>query len=157
MDFLHTVPVGNGGPVQWVTEWDDSTRQLRDGSFKGVILALGGTYEGFLYFKADDESPRRTVSVQPFVTLEHLDGAKAVIKVDLTRRATPPERTAFRDGVPLDNAYDQRIMEKLKESDSLWEEAAVPPTAMIRDTLNVTRDPDIAWIGYECPCASRVS
>ena len=146
MAFLQTAATDDGGPVQWVTEWGDSTHPLREGSFKGVILALGGTHEGFLYFKADDESPRRTVPEQPFVTLEYLDGTEALIKVDLARRATPVERIAFRDGVPLDNAYDQRIMEKLKESDSQWAEAAVPPAAMIGDTLDVTPDPDIAWL-----------
>ena len=83
--FLHTAATDDGGPVQWVTEWGDSTHPLREGSFKGVILALGGTHEGFLYFKADDESPRRTVPEQPFVTLEYLDGTETLIKVDLTR------------------------------------------------------------------------
>ena len=112
--FLHTALAGNGCPVQWVTEWGDSAHPLREGSFKGVILGLGGTHEGFLYFKADDESPRRTVPEQPFVTLEYLDGTEALIKVDLTSRIPPTERTAFQDGVPLDNAYDQRIMENLR-------------------------------------------
>ena len=78
--------------------------------------------------------------------MEYLDGTEALIKVDLTSRIPPTERTAFQDGVPLDNAYDQRIMEKLKESDSQWAEAAVPPPAKIGDTLNVTPDPDSSWL-----------
>ena len=35
MAFLYTAPAGNGGPVQWVTEWGDSTHPLREGSFQG--------------------------------------------------------------------------------------------------------------------------
>ena len=145
MAFLQTAATDDGGPVQWVTEWGDSAHPLREGSFKGVILALGGTHEGFLYFKADDESPRRTVPEQPFVTLEYLDGTEALIKVDLARRATPAERIAFQNGAPPQDAYVLRIMEELRESGQ-WEEAVVPPAAKIGHSLNVTPDPDISWL-----------
>ena len=143
--FLQTAATDDGGPVQWVTTWDDSAHPLREGSFKGVILALGGTHEGHLYFKADDGTPHRTVPEQPFVTLEYMDGTETIIKVDLTSRVPPAEGTPFQNGASPQDACVLRTMEELRESGQ-WEEAVVPPPANIGHSVNVTPNPDSAWL-----------
>ena len=140
---LRTAPDRNGHSRRWVTTWDDATPSLREGSFRGVILAHGGTHEGFLYFEADDDHDR-TVPNQPFVALNYLDGTETLIEVDLTRRIAHPEGSVFPDGPPLKDVYDRRIMLKPAAFGVRW--AKVPSAARIGDTLEVTPLAGSPWL-----------
>ena len=80
--------------------------------------------------------------------MEYLDGTETLIKVDLTRlRHTCLSGHRFRT-VPLDKMPTTReSWRNLRESDSQWAEAAVPPAANDRGySVNVTPDPDSSWL-----------
>lgn len=140
---LHDRRHRDGTACYWPATWDGPS-VAREGSFRGVILALGGTHEGFLYFEADDDCDARTAPEQPFRALQYLDRTGSLIEVDLTRWVPKPERTTFPDGTPLGDVTSRRIM--VKTSRYGWKWSGAPSTAGIGETVEVTHVAGRSWL-----------
>ena len=146
---LRTGPDENGAFFEWNNSaWDEYTTPppVREAAFKGLTLALGGTHEDFIYFKADDPGGNNQVPDRPFIQLHYLDGTETVIFVDLSRSVPVAGRPVFEDGALQRAGPIPDLTERLRRQGSdLWDEPE-PPTAGIGDTVSVTHNPGTEWL-----------
>ena len=135
--MLQTEPDGDGDPVSWSNLETSPSPSSPD--FEEVILVKGGSYEAYLYFRADEYSDQGTTQDKPFVELHYLDGTEQIIASDLTRSVPIPERTRFRDGsmgTLWDDPPVDGVGDRLREGQ--WGEIPVPPRAVTGETVRAT-------------------
>ena len=147
--FLRTAPDENGELAKWNTSARDEYTTLppvREAAFKGLTLALGGTHEDFIYFKADDPRGNNEIPDRPFTELHYMDGTETVIFVDLSRSVPVARRPVFENGALQRTGPTPDLTERLRRHGSdLWDEAE-PPTTGIGDTVSVTHNPGTEWL-----------
>ena len=146
---LRTGPDENGAFFEWNNSpWNDyaTSPPVREAAFKGLTLALGGTHEDFIYFKADVPGGNNQVPDRPFTQLHYLDFTQTVIFVDLSRSVPVADRPVFENGALKRTGPTPDLTERLRRHGSdLWDEAE-PPTAGIGDTVSVTHNPGTEWL-----------
>ena len=146
---LQTTPDENGDVLEWSNSpWNDYATSLpaREATFKGLTLALGGTHEDFIYFKADDPGGNNGIPDRPFTELHYMDGTETVIFVDLNRSVPVADRPVFENGALQRTGPTPDLTERLRRHGSdLWDEAETP-TAGIGDTVRLTHNPGTEWL-----------
>ena len=146
---LRTDPDDNGDVREWsIDPWNNySPSSNLEDDFRGIVLAQGGSHDGFLYFKADDGRGDNAVPDQPFTELHFIDGSGEIIYVDLTRSVPPPERMDFENGPPRGDQLTLGLGDQLKRMGSQWADMGEPPPAAgIGDTVELTHNPESPWL-----------
>ncbi|MDE2836018.1 MAG: hypothetical protein OXL97_00710 [Chloroflexota bacterium] len=108
----------------------------RDGTFDGVVLVKGGSHEGFICFKADEDKDNVTFPENGFAFLQYLDGSEEFIQVDLTRSMPVPERLRFEEG-KIGTLWDDPAVDGVQIPGSRWKDFGQIPVAGIGDTVTV--------------------
>ena len=107
--------------------------------FEDTILAMGGSREGFIYFRADEDAPDKSVPDQPFVQFEYFnDEAGCFVQVDLTRKVPTWAPILFKDGVRLGDVPVEGVSERLASFDITWAKGDQVPANQIGDTVALT-------------------
>ena len=146
---LQTAPDENGEFSEWNSSpGNDYTTSppAREEAFEGVTPALGGTHEGFIYFKPDDPRGNNKIPGRPFTQLHYLDFTEMVILVDLSRSVPLAGRPAFENGVLHGTGVTADVIERLRKHGSDIGDEAEPPTAGIGDTVSLTHNPGTEWL-----------
>ena len=131
--LMYTSENYDGERVEWASEFENEWGP----EFDDFALVEGGTYDRFIYFRAGDDEERKTIPRRRFVELNWLDDSETAITVDLTKNVEPPERIAFRDGVPEHRLEKDSFDEHLRGLGSQWADLGDAPIAGIGDVVKV--------------------
>lgn len=146
--MLQTEPDGDGDPVSW----SNLETSPSSPDFEEVTLVKGGSYEAYLYFRADEYSDQGTTQDKPFVELHYLDGTEQIIASDLTRSVPVPERTRFKDGsmgALWDDPPVGGVGDRLRGGQ--WGEIPVPPRAVTGETVRAMTSSNWPEPGRDMP------
>lgn len=99
-----------------------------------LALVKGGSEEGYIYFRPEDEPPHDGTSTE----LHYLDATEQIVMVELDRRVQAPERVQFGDralGTVWGNLPTRSVSERLKGSQ--WDNLPVPIMAKVGEAVEV--------------------
>ncbi len=127
-----------GERVVWEREYENQWEP----EFEDPVLVEGGTYDGYLYFRAEESEEQKTVPRRRFVELTWLDDSETVITVDLRKIVEPAERIPFHDGVPERRLDKDGFNDRLRGLGSQWADLGDASAADIGDVIRVMAIPD---------------
>lgn len=148
--MLQTEPDEAGDPVSWSNLETSPSPSSPD--FEEVILVKGGSYETYLYFRADEYNDQSTIPDKPFVELHYVDGTEQIIASDLTRSVPIPERTRFKDG-RMGTLWDDPLVDGVGDRlrGGQWGEISIPPRAVTGETVRATTSSNWPEPGRDWP------
>lgn len=115
--------------------WEREPENQWGPEFEDFALVQGGTWEGYLYFRAGEDEERKTVPRRRFVELTWLDDSETVITVDLRTEVDPAGRIRFHDGVPEQTLDKSGFDARLRTLGSQWAGLDGAPVAGIGDVV----------------------